>query len=189
MYAKCKNVLIIDDDDDDDDRPNGLSRRLCTRSWECDDDHTTITLVHSSLKRIAIALSSVSLCFVFQQKEEIERTLEKNREVVSALSESKSKKDSLKVYININNINNYITYILLNQYYYHRSDSTDFSWILARKRWYDQRCPPWGDQSAVVSNLRHASCAWCTGFAKASDKQRLEAFIKRSKRTDFCLMP
>ena len=40
-------------------------------------------------------------------------------------------------------------------------------------------------KSVVVSELWYSSYAWW-GFAKASDKQRLEAFIKRSKRTDFC---
>ena len=40
-------------------------------------------------------------------------------------------------------------------------------------------------KSVVVSKLRYASCTW-RGFAKASDKERLEAFIKRSKRTGFC---
>ena len=40
-------------------------------------------------------------------------------------------------------------------------------------------------KSVVVSKLWYASRAW-RGFAKASDEQRLEAFIKRSKRTGFC---
>ena len=40
-------------------------------------------------------------------------------------------------------------------------------------------------RSVVISKLMHASSAWGGGFAAASDRQRLAAFIRRSDRSRF----
>ena len=40
-------------------------------------------------------------------------------------------------------------------------------------------------RSVILSKLQYASCAWW-GFTKASDRQRIDHFIRRSVKSGFC---
>jgi len=40
-------------------------------------------------------------------------------------------------------------------------------------------------RSVVVGRLLYASCAW-SGFVTASDRKRVDAFLRRRKRSRFC---
>jgi len=42
-------------------------------------------------------------------------------------------------------------------------------------------------QSVIFANVLYASSAWC-GFIKVADRQRVDAFLLRSKRCGYCLM-
>ena len=40
-------------------------------------------------------------------------------------------------------------------------------------------------RSVILSELQYTSCAWW-GFTKASDRQRIDNFIRRSVKSGFC---